>query len=79
VLLLFYFCGKQRAGDQPKGWTISGSKAAGKGNSSLFQNIQNGSGAPFIQLIPGGLFSELKLPNSQVYHSSAPTTDIKNE
>jgi len=78
-LLLFYFCGKQRARDQPTGWTTPGSKAAGKGNSSLYQNVQTGSGAPFIQLIPWGPFSEVKRPDSHAYHSSAPTADIKNE
>jgi len=79
LLLLFYFCGKQRARDQPAGWTILGSKAAGKGNSCLFQNVQTGCGAPFIQLIPGGPFSEVKRPDSQAYTSSSPAADIKNE
>jgi hypothetical protein len=64
LLLLFYFCEKQRARNQPAGWTILGSKAAGKGNSSLFEIVQTGCGAPFIQLIPGGHFSEVKQPDS---------------
>ena len=77
--LLFYFCGKLRARDQPTGWTIPGSKAVGKWNSTLFQNVQTGCGVPFIQLISGGHFLEVKRPESQAYHSSAPTADIKNE
>lgn len=53
LLLLFYFCGKQRARDQPTGWKIPGSKAAGKGNSSLFQNVQTGSGPPLFSWYQG--------------------------
>jgi len=48
----------------------------------LFQNVQTSSGDRaffFVQLVPGGSFSEVKRPGRVADHSTPSSTEVRNE